>query len=331
MKNDRYTLSGLSAEAGSITRDWLRFLELNDGTFLELPTVVVNGSHKGDTVYIGAGVHGDEINMVLALVDALEKIDPAHVHGTVVAVTIENPYGYLHRRRLFDFNQSDSETLNLHRVFPGSSTGDLHQRMAHRLYQLMKDSGANFIFDLHTGTTGSYCPPHTFVAADSAGSASSEAFEAAKAFNAGMVVSTGEGVYAHPTMPHTILAAEGVPVLGTELGQGGYVDEALVELGANGILNVLRHRGVLVDGADAELIDQTVITDVHYVRSNRGGLLTHLVSPGDRVGKGQPIARISNLFGDTVETVLAPFDSFVVNSATNPTIHEGERIVRLGT
>lgn len=329
--NRTFSLDGIAVDPGSRYQGWLPFYELNDGSALKLPIQVIHGSAPGDIVYVGAGAHGDEINTVLAAIEASRAIDPANVAGTIIFVPVENPYGFRHRRRLFDLNQSDSETLNLHRNFPGDPEGDGHQRMAHALYQLMKRSGATFIFDLHTGTTGSYCPPHAFVPEASLGAVANTALEAAKVFNTGLIVQASEGVYAHGGMPHTVLAREGTPVLGVELGQGGFVDDRLVALGREGILNVLRHRGVLNDGVTAAPVEQPIIKQVHYVRANRGGLIAVVRSPGEYLSKDDTIAEITNLYGDTVENVTAPVDGYLITTTPVPTTHSGERVCRIGS
>lgn len=324
-----YRFRDVVVEAGTRKQFWPTMYEHSDGSTLQVPVVILHGQHPGDVLYVGAGVHGDEINIVLGTLDALKEIDPKDVHGTIFAVTVQNPYGYRARRRLVDINQSDSETMNVHRQYPGNPDGDPHQRMAHFLYRLVKDSGANFMIDLHTGTTGSYCPPHTFIPGPETGQAAVEALAAAEAFNVGHVIQATGGTYAHGGMPHTVLSAEGLPVLGCEMGTGGYVDESLVAGTAEGLLRVLRHRGVLRDGGPAETAKQNVYTDVVYVRANRGGLFEPRLQPGVEVEEGEVVGNIVDVFGDVVEVVKAPMAGNLVQLTTLPTLHVGERVCRV--
>lgn len=325
-----YRLMDFVVERGQCHRGWLPLLEMSDGTHLKVAVSIIHGQHPGETIYIGAGAHGDEVTTILAAVNVLADLDPKQIHGTIVVVPVQNAYGYQTRKRLIHINESDSDTLNLHRVFPGNPQGDMHQRMADKLYRLMTESGATFFFDLHTGFSGSYCPPHTFVPPDTLGKAAEEALEAAKVFNAGFIVQARGGVYAHGGMPHTVLGQLGLPVLGTELGQGGFPNPEFIELGRQGILNVLRLRGVLQDGQPVTPVKQPLLREVVYVRANRGGLFEHLVRAGSFVEKDQPIARVRSLFGDTVETIVSPTAGFIITAMSWATIYQGERVCRIG-
>lgn len=325
----------LLSNPGTKRAAWVRLLEFADGNLLKLPVIVVNGRHAGETVYVGAGIHGTEINGISAAIESMQALDPNHVHGSVVAVPIENPYGYQHRSRLFEFeHQVDAEVLNLHRMFPGVRDGSPHERMVSVLYRIMKESGATFHFDLHTGHRGAETPPHTFIGPNSLGKVVDTAREAAHYFECDFIVgeaSAGDDViYARPGMHHVALSREGVPVLGAELGAGGLRNPNMIRIGRDGILNVLRHRGVLQDGIAPVRHEQPVLSRVHAVRTNHGGLYEPLVRPGDRVQAQQPIAKVTSVFGDLLEEVKAPVTGYITTLTIYPALHEGERVCRIG-
>lgn len=328
-------IPSLLKNLGTVTASRVKLLELSDGGVLDLPILVKAGRHPGEVVYIGAGIHGTEVNGVSAAIAAVKNIAPNDLHGSIVLVPVQNPLGFRERTRLIEFeHQVDAEVLNLHRLFPGDSGGSPIERIAAVLFDIMQASEATFHFDLHTGHRGAETAAHTFIGPLDLGKPVEEALEAAHYVDADFIVgerSAGSDViYARPGMHHVALSRLGVPVLGAELGAGGVSSPRMIEIGRQGILNVLRHRGVLRDGIEPDRYERPLITKVEVVRANRGGLYSPLVGPGALVERGQVIATISDPYGEVIESVESPVHGYVTTLTTYPALHEGERICRIG-
>jgi len=325
-----FALQGITAASGQSAQGYIKAVELVDGTDAVLPIHLLNGAKPGPTVFIGAGAHGDEINGVRAVIDAVSRIDPSRLSGRVVAVPVQNPIAFRARFRLITLNQLDSQ--NMHRCFPGNPGGDISARICHLILDgIVKNVGADFVIDCHTGSTGSYYPPLVFVSTIGPEETVRKSLDGARAFNAPLTIRAGgkAGVYALGNMLHMVAVERGIPAIGCELGTALPAENKHSGLGAQGIINILGHLGML-DVPAPDTSGQVLLDEIFEVRANRGGLCDYLVSPGQPVTEGQPIARITNLFGEVVEEATSPITGRIVTCTYWGSINQGERLVRVG-
>jgi predicted deacylase len=61
--------------------------------------------------------------------------------------------------------------------------------------------------------------------------------------------------------------------------------------------------------------------------AERGGLWLQRVAAGERVEKGQVLGEVVDLFGDTLQTVEAPFDGVANNSRTSHVANSGDTLI----
>src|SRR5258708_8114162 len=69
----------------------LRTIELADGSWVDLPLLVLRGSRPGPVFYIGAAFHGDEVNGVEAATTFARSLDLKSLSGTFLMVPPHNP------------------------------------------------------------------------------------------------------------------------------------------------------------------------------------------------------------------------------------------------
>jgi predicted deacylase len=70
--DEALSIEGVALVRGQQARVRLRAVELAEGTWVELPLLVVRGARPGPVMYLGAAIHGDEINPV-AIVSILAR------------------------------------------------------------------------------------------------------------------------------------------------------------------------------------------------------------------------------------------------------------------
>ena len=101
--------------------------KLHTSTAIEVPVIIERSKKPGPTILFTAGIHGDEINGV----DIVRQLIATKINkpkrGTIICMPILNVFGFLNSSRNFP----DGRDLN--RVFPGSASGSLASRVAHRL------------------------------------------------------------------------------------------------------------------------------------------------------------------------------------------------------
>ena len=81
------------AAPGELARGHLKVTNLPTGSPERLPVVIANGEQEGPTLWITAGIHGNEHNGVAAAQDVMDEALPGQLAGSVVCLPLLNPAG----------------------------------------------------------------------------------------------------------------------------------------------------------------------------------------------------------------------------------------------
>src|SRR5215471_1504328 len=309
--------------AGQSVRGSLKVAEAADGSAVALPVVVVTGRKPGPVVWVEASAHGDEYGGPRALQEVARSLDPETLSGTVVAVMITNPLAF---RALQRVNPNLDDLSDFGDAFPGRERFAT-ERIAAALSNEVRRVAEYFV-DLHTG--GDRFRQHPFVFYTTAGKVPADRYDdLARSFGIPTLWRDTEKVFAHDAT--TVFAEAGIPSFLVEVGGGQPLEPADLSLQAGAVRNFLRKVGVL-PGEPVGLSAYTVITGYRIVTNARGGFLDVAVKPGDRVRAGSVLARILDVYGDTVETMTAPPGSdIVLGVSTYPAAATGGWLFELGT
>lgn len=320
------------AEPGSRHTGSLRAIQLADGSWVEFPLMVVAGTRPGPTFYVGAAIHGDEINGIEIVSRVVRAVDPRALSGTILAVPVQNPLGLRGQHRfpvgLLLKSPLDQSPADMWACFPGSPEGNSTERMAAVLYEQVI-ARAEVLLDIHTPTTGGRYAPFAFLPPRRLGAGARRAEELARVFGADFILDAEQGMYVGDGTPHVVLTARGGVGLGVELGEGGRLEAEPVERGVRGLTNLLRALGMLPGPIEA-LGRQIVIQRMTAVRCQRGGLLHLEAELGGDVAAGQVLATVTDVFGEVVERIRAPHAGPLVRITTFPTVASGERVAQIG-
>ncbi|HEX7251590.1 MAG TPA: succinylglutamate desuccinylase/aspartoacylase family protein [Thermoanaerobaculia bacterium] len=309
--------------AGQAVRGSLRVAENPDGSVVALPLVVVTGRKSGPVVWVEASAHGDEYGGPRALQDVVRNLDPETLSGTVVAVMITNPLAF---RALQRVNPNLDDLQDFGDAFPGKdrfATERIAAAVSNEVRRV-----ADYFVDLHTG--GDRFRQHPFVFYTTAGKVPADRYDdLARGFGIRTLWRDTEKVFAHDAA--TVFAEAGIPSFLVEVGGGQPLDPADIALQAAAVRSFLRKVGVL-PGEPARRPAYLVFTGYRIVTNARGGFLEVAVEPGDRVRAGTVLAKILDVYGDTVETMTAPPESdIVLGVSTYPAAATGGWLFELGT
>jgi N-alpha-acetyl-L-2,4-diaminobutyrate deacetylase len=290
-------VSTIDLEARGVQHGFLRLPYSRDDSAwgsVMIPIAVVRGG-PGPTALLVGGNHGDEYEGPLALFELARTLDPAAVSGAVVIVPALNTPAFRAGTRT-----SPIDGGNLNRSFPGSPTGSVTEKIADYVTRTLLPM-ADLVLDLHSGgKTLDFLP---FAAGhllpDKAQEARAKA--AVVAFAApwsmqmleidavGMLDTTAEGL--------------GKTFVTTELGGGGTARAETVAVARRGVLNLLRHAGILAgrpEPAPTRWLDMPSADC--FVFAEDDGLIEPAVDLGARVAAGDLLARIH----PATRTGLAP-------------------------
>jgi uncharacterized protein len=313
-KQASFDLAGVSVEAGTRKTVNIPVSTLSDNTPVTLSAHVIHGRTAGPTVFVSAGIHGDEIIGVEIVRRLLRTKNLKSLRGTLIVVPIVNTFGFLtHSRYLPD-------RRDLNRCFPGSQNGSLGSRLAH-IFLTEIVARCSLGIDLHSAAINRTNLPQIRVSANNA-----ETMKLAHAFGAPVILTS--------SLRDGSLRQEakkiGVDVLLYEAGEGMRFDEMYVRAGVAGILRVLKTRGLLpLAGIAAPRAKSLLCANSSWLRAPVGGLLRLFKAEGDVVEEGDVVAAISDPFGDIETEVVVRQSGIIVGRAVMPIVYEGDALFHI--
>lgn len=305
-------VGNVTVESGELARGSLGNWELPDGSVVPLPILVANGIRDGPVFYLQGVAHGGElIGAEVIRVVMREKISPEELSGAIIAVPVANPLAFQWARRT-----TPMDDANLGTEFPGRATGYTTERIAIAIWEEAL-SRSNYMMDIH----GNF-PPCTAFTLLGLGLGTPETRKAAEkmaeAFGLTIVYSaprgTTEGMGG--ARSESGLAMErGIPEIGIELIDARRITPVSTDLGARGVLNVLKSLGMIegeIERQPAEYVwGPGRVENAGTITANHGGIVHFTADVGELVERGQEIARVYNLYGDLVESMEMPHRGYI--------------------
>lgn len=246
-------------------------------------TVIRNGD--GPTALLTGANHGDEYEGPVALYKLGLSLKPEEIQGRVIIVPFMNYPAFMSATRTSPIDKG-----NMNRTFPGRYNGTVTEKIAHYIYTELLPM-ADFVLDYHSGgKTLDFIP---FAAAHVLNDKHQQqrCVDAMHAFAAPyhmmMLEIDNVGMY------DTAVEDMGKVFVTTELGGGGSATAKTIEIAQTGAHNFLVHAGI----KNGELIERDSLAldmpdDRCFTTSKSDGLLEMCVDLGDKVHKGQEIARV---------------------------------------
>jgi len=303
---------GHRVEPGESAEVRLRVGESYVAEEVSVPVTVVRGQRPGPRLFLTASVHGDELNGVGVIRDLLNDQEWDGLAGTLVAVPVANVPAFLNQdRRLPD-------RRDLNRSFPGNARGSLTARLAHVLFSKVI-APSDFGIDLHTG--GGERTNYPQLRCDLG---DERTRDMARVFGCTFLVA---GTGPDRSLRRTALK-KGVPTLVYEAGSPRRFERPFIEKGKTGVLNVMRHLGMLPGRPELPpLVFE--IDSTRWVRARAGGILDLKVELGQPVRKGQEISLNTNPFGRERSALKAPLSGVVLGLTRLPLVHPGDAVCHL--
>lgn len=314
------TVGDLDVPPGESQQGVLRGVELNTTTRVDIPVSVTNGDEDGRTILLFASQHGNEMQGTGVVHQVMnEKIDPATLHGCVIAIPVGNPLSFMHHTR--DSWIDNGDVGNIPTTHPG---GTPSERLANTLWKEAW-SQADLVANIHAGDRKeSHC--YQWIWGDSP--VYDTAARMADAIGLTTVIYQqdespemppliGEGV--PPTLRHRAHQND-IAEVTIELRNGKWISEPERSIGVRAVMNVLKEFEMVSGEPVAQ--DTAVVGSKHtgetgvnrfygMVYADRGGVLYPKQPTGEFIQEGEVIAKITDLHGNTVETVEMPVDGYI--------------------
>jgi predicted deacylase len=305
-------VNGIKVRPGQSLNIDIAIARLPTHTLIDLPVFIRRGKEDGPVVLISGGVHGDEINGIVAVRRMLEDNLVQPLRGTVILMPLVNVYGFLSNSRTFP----DGRDLN--RSFPGSKKGSLASQIAFMMSSQIIPQ-IDYGIDFHTG--GRMLSNFPQVRVDFK---DKKGFELAKAFGTHFILDSPHidksfRKEAYKQRKH-ILVYEG--------GESMRLDDYAVEEAVAGTLRMLQFLEMVEKAPQPKL--GIILPESSWIRAKVSGIFTSNVRLGQEVKKGQILAKISDPYGQVKIPVKATHNGHVIGLNNNPVVNAGDALIHVG-
>ncbi len=252
-----------------------------------IPIAVVKND-VGPTVILTGANHGDEYEGPIALWWLSNELKSKDIRGRVIIVPAMNYPAFKAGKRT-----SSIDGGNMNRAFPGRPDGTITEIIADYFNRVLLPM-ADYVVDLHSGGKTLDFVPFACAHVLEDKHQQARCIAAMEAFNAPYSLMLLELDSAK--MYDTAAEKMGKVFIGTELGGGGSASATTVAIAKRGILNLLKHAGIL-SGEPERGPSISLVTPDHrsFVTSEHSGLLEMCVDLGSDVKNGEVIALVHDI------------------------------------
>jgi len=302
-------------------------------------------------LFVNAGVHGGEYPAVEAVIRLGKTLDPKKISGTVILMPVLNLPAFRMRTPFV----CPIDNVNPNRVFPGDPRGSYSEQMTHACINEFVVHADAYV-DLHGGDIPEALVPFVICRAGN-DEVAKKSKAIAIAFGLPYVLTVSKPV--QPSKGHragagglssyAAAADKGIPAILAEAGGVGQMQEEAVSLLVNGVVNVMRHLGMIEDAkfeshiANSETnskpkpkktarsaVATTVLTKFDWLYTKSTGVWYPKVAQGDAVREGEQIGTLGDLFGDTLEEIVSPVNGVVLFLTISPSVLENGLLMGIG-
>ena len=315
--NEELKLGALSAKAGERVYGTH---ELNiDGHATQLPVFLINGAHDGPVLAITGGIHGAEYASIEAALRLAHSLDPAKLHGRVMVLPVVSMQAY--KSRSIYIVPMDGKNLN--RQFPGDAEGTASEQLAYWLtFNVFKQ--ANYYVDLHCGDLNEALVPFTVFQKAGDKTTNEKSLELARAF--GIKYLVGSDIKGSTI---SAAAALGIPGILAESGGQGIWEPHHIQTLSDGLDRIMDHLG-MVEGTTTKPGETVVMNQFVWMWSEYDGCYYPEVHVGDMVTVGQPVGRVADFEGKTLQRIQDPVSGAVLFVVTTLAINQGDPLLAVG-
>jgi uncharacterized protein len=280
----------------------------------EVPCFRARGAQDGPSVSLIGGIHGCEYSSIAAVVRVMRELDEGELSGSLTAVPVVSMESF--RARSPFVVPADGKNLN--RTFPGDAGGSYTDKLAHDIFTRLIEP-ADALLDLHGGDLVEALEPFALYADEP-----SRAI--ALAFGLPYVVASTDALAG---MTATAAANAGVPAVIAEAGGIGQLEEAAVQMLADGARSALRHLGALP--GEPLAARSRDVGDFVWLRCRSAGFWAAAVKTGDEVPEGALLGDVRDLYGDVIEEIRAPAPGVLLFLTTSAAVADDGLLLGLGT
>lgn len=341
-----------TAAAGERDRGTFKVATLPTGTAESIPIVLINGSADGPTLWVTAGIHGNEVTGIASAFSLAESVQPDDLAGQLVIAPMLNPAGVRRNNRTSYYHDEDPN-----RTFPDlegedpSSPPKVQTLIATRLFDVIAET-ADAAIDLHTASVGSM--PFTIRDRVLVGEAENGEWSRSTdrgeqlaedldtlvhSFGLPVVTEYPKAQYLekklHRSTAGALLNKASIPAFTVELGGPDVVDPEGRSRAVAGCGRVMHTLGMVetipsdLDGPRLEAPVDFPVRRARHPPAPLAGIAIPTVQAGDVFESGETVVTIHGPSGHERETVETEHDGYVIGSSHGVGVYENDPVLSL--
>jgi uncharacterized protein len=311
--NDIFNINGTLIAPGEQAIVRIPVGRLPTGNQITISVNVFRSTRPGPVLFLSGGIHGDEINGIEILRQAIEqKLFDNLLCGSVIAIPLVNVFGFI------NFSRDVSDGKDVNRSFPGSINGSMAARVARILTRHILPLITVGV-DFHTGGQSRYNYPQVRFTNRQPSSKI-----LADAFNAPFSI-------VKPTILRSLrrMALDmGIPIIVYEGGEANRVDAFPVNQALRGIKRILSH--LEMSQYQIEKQENIILTKSSWLRSNIPGLFYPVVNNGSQIVRGELLGWIHDPLGHSNVAVTSKLNGHLFCINNRPVVYPGDPLFAVG-
>lgn len=282
------------------------------GNQMQIRVHAYRSRQPGPVVLILAGVHGDEVNGIEIVRQAISSgLFERLRSGTVLAIPVLNVYGFI------NFSREVPDGKDINRSFPGNRSGSLASRVAGMLTREILPH-VNFGVDFHTGGQQHFNYPQIRYSSN---------HEPSRTLAADFGAPVMLGVRPVRRSLRRYAVESGIPMLVFEGGENLCLDDFCTQVGYHGLERLLIKQGLL-PGPIYEQVSRS-FDKSSWMRAAQAGMFRPYKRAGMPVRKGEPIGRVADPYGGKEYVIKARRDGLLIGHNNGPVVNQGDALFHL--
>ncbi|MDP3919081.1 MAG: succinylglutamate desuccinylase/aspartoacylase family protein [Nanoarchaeota archaeon] len=333
---------GLNFEREKLVYGKFKLADREDGIEEVIPVILYKGKEEGPTLSISANIHGDEVTGILVLHRLLNSYNVLdNMKGNLILLPSLNFYGLKNSIRSFSNTNDDPN-----RSFPTKREGVQNDSYTQKCMKIFFDEltkHTSYHIDLHSSKLCSvpfvYVEPKIIFNFNDGKEVLNKILGGVKSFGLFWLYDSQENYFSKDydrTLSSSLVSMKSIPSFTVELGAKKIVDPKGERLGYQGIKNVMVYLGMLNEDffslQDTDMFPRKENFEhiVHPVAPEEG-LVTFIVRPGDKVRKGDPVAKIRDIAGMDIGNgiITTNYSGFVLAQFEGAFFRKGEPLLKI--
>ncbi|QNF33867.1 succinylglutamate desuccinylase/aspartoacylase family protein [Adhaeribacter swui] len=307
-------INGQVIAPGENVQTRLLVSSLPSGTVIDIPVYVYRAIEDGPVLLLMAGMHGDEVNGIETIRRMIRGKMLYPQRGTIIAIPILNIYGFL------NFSREVPDGKDVNRSFPGSKSGSLASRVAHRFTQEILPY-IDYGIDFHTGGASRTNYPQIRCLMEY-----SENERLAQAFGAPFILNAK----LRAKSLRNEAFKQGKYIIVYESGESLRLDEIGIRIAIKGSLQVMQELQMKEDHLARLPVKPIICEKSNWIRAKVSGIFRTKVAIGQFINKEEVYGSLADPYGDMQISLKSPYTGYIIGLNNMTVVNQGDALLHIG-